>query len=63
MFVVGVQVMVETQEVELRVPRLLRLQHDLELGPLLAHKVSSALDDGMGLNGRRLKDIPTLEQH
>lgn len=54
--------MVETQEVELRVPGLLRLQHDLELGPLLAHKVSSALNDGMGLNGRRLKDI-TLEQH
>lgn len=54
--------MVETQEVKLRVPSLLRLQHDLELGPLLAHKVSSALNDGVGLNGRRLKDI-TLEQH
>lgn len=48
--------MVETQEVELRVPGLLGLQHDLELGPLFAHKVSGALDDGMGLNGRRLED-------
>lgn len=59
--VVGVQVMVEPQEVELGVPGLLRLQHDLELGPLLAHKVGSALDDGVGLNGRRLEEI-TSEQ-
>lgn len=59
--VVGVQVMVETQEVKLRVPGLLRLQHDLKLGPLLAHKVSSALDDGVGLNGRGLEEI-TSEQ-
>lgn len=49
--------MVETQEVELRVPGLLRLQHDLELGPLLAHEVSGALNDVVGLNGRRLKNI------
>lgn len=55
--VVRVQVMVETQEVELGVPGLLRLQHDLELGPLLADEVGGALDDGVGLNGRRLEDI------
>ena len=52
--VVRVEVVVEAQEVELGVARLLGLQHDLELGALLRHEVGRPLDDGVGLTGRRL---------
>lgn len=51
MAVVGVQVVVEAQEVKLGVPGLLGLQHDLKLRPLLAHKVGRSLDDVMSLDG------------
>lgn len=54
-FVVRVQVMVETQEIKLGVPRLLGFQDDLKLGALLAHKVGRPLDDVVGLDGCRLR--------
>lgn len=54
--VVGVQVVVEAQEVKLGVPGLLGLQHDLKLRPLLAHKVGRSLDDVVSLDGGWLKD-------
>ena len=52
--VVRVQVVVETHEVKLRVPRLLGFQDNLKLRPMLAQKVGGPLDDGVGLGGRRL---------
>lgn len=57
--VVRVQVMVETEEVELGVTRLLGLQHNLKLSALLAHKVGRPLDDVMGLDGCRLETEET----
>lgn len=57
MFVVRVQVVVEPQEVKLGVPRLLCLQHNFKLGPLLAYKVGGALDNSVRLGGCRLKKM------
>lgn len=62
MLIVGVQVVVKAQEVELRVSRLLCLQHNLKLGTLFAYKVGSTLDNGVGLDGGRLEDNGTSEE-
>lgn len=45
--VVGVEVVVEAQEVELRVSCLLGLQHYFKLCSLLAHEIGCALNDGV----------------
>lgn len=55
-FVIRVQVVVKAQEVKLGVPRLLGLQHNLKLRPLLADKVGRSLDDVVSLDGGRLPD-------
>lgn len=52
--VVGVEVVVEAQEVELRVPGLPGFQHDLKLRPLPAHEAGRALDDGVHFGCGRL---------
>lgn len=48
--------MVKTEKVKLRVSRLLSLQHNLKLSPLLADKVGCPLDDGVGLGCCRLEN-------
>lgn len=55
--VVGVEVVVEAQEVKLGVGSLLGLQHDLKLRPLLAHEAGRALNDVVGLDGGRLHEV------
>lgn len=52
--VVGVEVVIKAQEVELRVPGLPGFQHDFKLRPLSAHEAGSALDDGMHFGRGRL---------
>lgn len=52
-FVIRVQVMVETKEVKLGVASLLSFQHYLELSPLLTHEVGCPLNDVVGLDGCR----------
>lgn len=59
--VVGVEVVVEAQEVKLRVGRLLGFQHDLKLRPLLAHEAGRALNDVVGLDGGRLHGVRVRE--
>lgn len=54
MLVVGVEVVVEAQEVKLGVGSLLGLQDNLKLCPLLAHKAGRALDDVVSLDSGRL---------
>lgn len=54
--IVGVEVVVEAQEVKLGVPGLLGLQHDLKLRSLPAHEAGRALDDGVHFSSWWLRE-------